>query len=79
MEFCLVKMRPRICICCGKPMTGRENPLSGNPNLCVCCFSLADGLEEADRSKPLEFLLGEGSGLPAELELSFGPIARAPF
>jgi hypothetical protein len=36
----------RICICCGEPMTARENSLSRNPNVCASCSSLSDGMEQ---------------------------------
>src|SRR5262252_2750692 len=39
-------VRPRICICCGEPMSEAGNSLSRNPNVCASCSSLADGMEE---------------------------------
>ncbi len=44
-------MTPRICICCGEPMSDRGNALSRNPNICACCSSLADGMEEPGSSQ----------------------------
>ena len=43
-------IRSRICICCGEPMVERGNALSRNPNVCASCSSMADGMEEANRS-----------------------------
>ncbi len=45
-------MSPRICICCGEPMSERGNALSRNPNLCASCSSMADGIEEPGLSHP---------------------------
>jgi formylmethanofuran dehydrogenase subunit E len=45
-EIAVRGSRPRICICCGEPMTTRGNSLSRDPNVCASCSSLADGMEE---------------------------------
>jgi hypothetical protein len=39
-------MNPRICICCGEPMSLKGNALSRNPNICASCSSLADGMDD---------------------------------
>jgi hypothetical protein len=41
-------MKPRICVCCGEPISEKGNVLSRNPNLCASCSSLADGMGEAE-------------------------------
>lgn len=41
-------MNPRICICCGEPMSEKGNALSRNPNVCASCSSLADGMAQLD-------------------------------
>ena len=38
-------MKPRICRCCGEPMSEEGNTLSRNPNVCASCSSMADGME----------------------------------
>jgi hypothetical protein len=45
---CLGGMLPRICICCGEPMTPGGNELSRNPNICASCSSILDGMEEGE-------------------------------
>jgi hypothetical protein len=39
-------MKPRICICCGEPMSASGNELSRNPNVCASCSSLVDGMDD---------------------------------
>jgi hypothetical protein len=39
---------PRICVCCGEPITRR----SENPNICVSCFAFAGSTEEASQPLP---------------------------
>lgn len=46
-------MKPRVCICCGKPISEKGNALSRNPNLCASCSSLTDGMEEAEAPESL--------------------------
>ena len=41
-------MNPRVCICCGEPMSERGNALSRNPNMCASCSSMADGMADED-------------------------------
>jgi hypothetical protein len=41
-------MKPRVCVCCGEPISDKGNALSRNPSLCASCSSLADGMGEAD-------------------------------
>ena len=41
-------MKPRVCICCGEPISEKGNALSRNPNLCASCSSLTDGMEESE-------------------------------
>jgi hypothetical protein len=38
---------PRVCICCGEPMSQKGNALSRNPNMCASCSSLLDGMEDS--------------------------------
>jgi hypothetical protein len=45
-------MKPRICVCCGEPISEKGNALSRNPNMCASCSSLADGIEETDTPEP---------------------------
>lgn len=45
---CLIRMAPRICICCGEPMARRGNPLSRNPNVCASCSSILDGMNDSE-------------------------------
>ena len=45
------RMKPRICICCGEPMTESLASLSRNPNVCSSCSSLVDGMDEGSFSK----------------------------
>ena len=45
-------MRPRICICCGEPITEHGNALSRNPNLCASCSSLTDGMDDSGPPGP---------------------------
>jgi len=39
-------MNPRICICCGQPMSIGGKALSRNPNICASCSSILDGMGE---------------------------------
>ena len=39
-------MHPRVCVCCGEPMSERGNTRSRNPNVCASCSSLADGMDD---------------------------------
>lgn len=39
-------MSPRICICCGQPMSIGGKALSRNPNICASCSSILDGMGE---------------------------------
>ena len=41
-----LSMKPRICLCCGEPLSDTANALSRNPNVCASCSSLADGMDE---------------------------------
>jgi hypothetical protein len=55
-------MKPRVCMCCGEPMTERSVALSRNPNVCASCSSLADGMEDFQTGpalKPAETTLPE--------------------
>jgi hypothetical protein len=40
-------MKPRICVCCGEPISEKGNALSRNPNMCASCSSLTDGMEDS--------------------------------
>ncbi len=40
-------VNPRVCICCGEPMSQRDNALSRNPNMCASCSSLLDGMDDS--------------------------------
>jgi hypothetical protein len=40
-------MNPRICICCGQPMSIGGKALSRNPNICASCSSILDGMGES--------------------------------
>ncbi len=42
-------MKPRVCVCCGEPISEKGNASSRNPNMSASCSSLADGLVEAER------------------------------
>jgi hypothetical protein len=44
-------MMPRVCVCCGEPISEKENVFSRNPNMCASCSSLADGMDVADTSE----------------------------
>lgn len=46
-------MKPRVCVCCGEPISEKGSALSRNPNMCASCSSLADGMGEADEQQPL--------------------------
>jgi hypothetical protein len=41
-------MKPRVCVCCGEPISEKGDALSRNPNMCASCSSLADGIGEVD-------------------------------
>jgi hypothetical protein len=41
-------MNPRICICCGEPMSEHGGEFSRNPNLCASCSSMMDGMDDAE-------------------------------
>ena len=41
-------MNPRVCVCCGEPISEEGNAFSRNPNMCASCSNLADGIGEAD-------------------------------
>jgi hypothetical protein len=58
-------MNPRICRCCGEPISGEGNTLSRNPNVCASCSSMADGMEESNVPECAE--LASGRSLAAEL------------
>ena len=61
-------MKPRVCICCGEPISEKGNALSRNPNLCASCSSLTDGMEELEtpESPRPERELLQASEQPAE-------------
>jgi hypothetical protein len=60
---CSSGMIPRICICCGEPMTVGGNVLSRNPNICASCSSIMDGMDESEED---EKSTEEQRGLRAE-------------
>jgi|SRR5215831_14120035 len=60
---CFSGMIPRICICCGEPMTVGGNVLSRNPNICASCSSIMDGMDESEEG---EKSTDEQLGLRAE-------------
>src|SRR5262245_12692245 len=48
----IIDMRPRVCICCGEPMSERGGAFSRNPNMCASCSSMADGMGDETESGP---------------------------
>lgn len=67
-------MSPRICICCGEPMSEKGDALWRNPNVCASCSSLADGMAQLENcSADLTALVPaasskENEDLPTEVE-----------
>ena len=47
-------MKPRVCICCGHPLTDKGNLFSRNPNICPSCSSLLDGMDDPAPAAGLE-------------------------
>ena len=43
-------MKPRVCVCCGEPISEKENALWRYPNMCASCSSLPEGLVEAEHA-----------------------------
>ena len=39
-------VRPRVCHCCGEPISEKPNTFSRNPNLCAACEDLGGGFRE---------------------------------
>lgn len=68
-------MTPRICICCGEPMSEKNTAFSRNPNICACCSSLADGM--IDTEVPASRQTASGTGVQALL-FPPGLVAPAP-
>jgi len=55
-------MRPRICICCGEPMSETGNAFSRNPNMCSSCSSMADGMGDEIASPEQDPTITEARG-----------------
>jgi hypothetical protein len=47
-------VNPRVCMCCGEPISEKGNTLSRNPNMCASCSSLLDGMTESPEAAPAE-------------------------
>ena len=60
-------MKPRICRCCGEPMSEKGNGLPRNPNVCAACSSMEDGMGESNVPE-LADLESEQHPTPVKLE-----------
>jgi hypothetical protein len=58
-------MIPRICVCCGEPMSEPANRSSDNPNLCLACSQFLDNGEEAAGLDQTTLSLFEAKGQPS--------------
>ena len=63
-------MSPRICICCGEPMSKNGNALSRNPNMCASCSSMADGMNDSNLPEPEEMTRRRWVSIEAEEPVS---------
>ncbi len=68
-------MKPRICRCCGEPMSEGANALSRNPNVCASCSSMADGMDQSSLPSEGESLT---EGVRVETQDSENAVAADP-
>ena len=58
-------MIPRICVCCGEPMSETSERSSDNPNLCFACCRFLDNSEEMAGVDLSVLSLSEANGQPS--------------